>query len=415
MKRFLLLIALSITVFWTIGCHDAEDLPNSFSYLEEGRMPLIRDQGDKNACWAYVAISALETSMDQDVNGPYDTEHLLKNHPFGKDFKEGGSYTVSMAYLLSWMGPVREKTKGSSGSPEVCAHVQEIRQAQPKDYESIKRFVYLYGGVETALYMDFQNDFTSSAYYNEETKAYCYQGDAPSNHEVVIIGWDDDYPAENFSGKVEADGAFLCLNSWGEAFGNAGIFYVSYEDSNIGGYAVTYSRIDPMGQYDKIFQSDLCGYTAQIGYGQESAWFANAYTTEEVLYVRACGFYATGPNTAYEVYGIREFSGTEAFSDKELLCSGYLEDAGYYTIDLPKTMKIDQETDFAIAVKITTEGASYPVAVECPVEGISENADISDGRGYLSCQGSRWEQVETTKGYNICLKVYADLQKSEKE
>lgn len=455
MKRLLLLVLVSFTVLWTAGCGDAEGLwgsvslpdkieaagtfselpvrmpqkeelsvskpekteitlPKSYSYQEEGRMPVPRDQGDENSCWAYASMSALESSWDQDAKGPYATEHLLQNHPFGRELSEGGSYAVSMAYLLSWLGPVEEKTEESSEDPLVCVHVQEVRQAQPKDYEAIKRFVYKYGGVETALYVDFRNALTDSSYYNEETKAYCYQGNASSNHEIVIVGWDDDYPAENFVGEVQENGAFLCLNSWGEEFGNSGAFYVSYEDANIGNYGITYSRVDPVGYYDEIFQADLCGYTAQIGYGQESAWFANVYTAEEPINARACGFYATGADTYYEIYGIREFTGPESFLLKEPLCSGYLEDVGYYTIDLPEPLKINEQTDFAFVVKITTEDALYPVAVECPIEGFSENADISDGRGYLSCQGSRWEQVETNKEYNLCLKIYADLQTSEK-
>lgn len=425
MKRLFLLVLVSFIILWTAGCGDTEDLqesisliektetalPKSYSYQEEGQMPVPRDQGDENSCWAYASLSALESSKDHEVNGSYDTEHLLQKHPFGREFTEGGSYVVSMAYLLSWMGPVEEMSEDSI----VCAHVQEIRQAQPKDYDAIKRFVYEYGGVETPLYVDFQNDLTDSTYYNEETKAYCYQGENASNHEVVIVGWDDDYPAENFVGEVQENGAFLCLNSWGEEFGNSGTFYVSYEDTNIGSYGVTYSRVDPVGNYDKIFQSDLCGYTAQIGYGQESAWFANVYTTNEPIYARACGFYVTGADTFYEIYGIREFTGKESFLLKEPLCSGYLEDAGYYTIDFPEPLTINGQTDFAFVVKITTKDAHYPVAVECPVEGLSENADISDGNGYLSYQGSRWECVEETKNYNICLKVYGDLQTSEKE
>lgn len=401
---------------------EAEDeviLPRAYSYVEEDRMPELRNQGDENSCWAYASLSALESSMDEDSSGPYAADHLIMQNPFGRSFSEGGSYMVSMSYLLSWTGPVNEEKQESdeeaAEEAPVSVHVQEIRQSQAKDYEAIKRFVYLYGGVETALYVDFQNNMEDSSYYKKESNAYCYFGENSSNHEVLIVGWDDDYPAENFPGNVTENGAFLCLNSWGENFGDEGTFYVSYEDANIGGYGVVYSRIDPPDNYDRIFQSDLCGYTAQIGYEQESAWFANVYTSPEPVDVRAVGFYATGPQTKYEIYAVPEFADEKSFDEKELLCTGFLEDAGYYTIDLPAPVKVTGQTAFAFAVKITTEGASYPVAVECPIEGLSENADISDGRGYLSYQGSSWEQVEATKDYNICLKAYADLQISEND
>ena len=39
------------------------------------------------------------------------------------------------------------------------------------------------------------------------------------NHDVVIIGWDDNYSKELFNDQShsEGDGAFICMNSWGEA------------------------------------------------------------------------------------------------------------------------------------------------------------------------------------------------------
>ena len=388
-------------------------LPRAYNYVEENRMPVLRNQEGENTCWAFAALSALESSMDEDVTNAYSVEHLINNNPFGNKFENGGAYIVTMGYLLSWNGPVPE-VEGAYEEEALAelvpsVHVQEVRQSEPKDYEAIKRFIYLYGGVESALYVDFDEYMTDSEYYNEENNSYCYTGEKISNHDIVIVGWDDDYASENFLGNVTSDGAFLCLNSWGENFGDSGIFYVSYEDVNIGGYGVVYSRIDPTDNYDRIYQSDLCGYTAQIGYQQETAWFANVYTAEEDSLLKAAGFYATGRDTKYELYFVREFEDENSFKERIFVCEGTLEDAGYYTIDFPEAMNIDAGKDFAIVVKIHTEDSEYPVAVECPVEGLSEQADVTDGKSYLSFQGNRWEHVEATKNYNICLKAYADI------
>ena len=390
------------------------DLPESYNYIEEGRMPLLRNQGDTNTCWAFASLSALETSKDEDMNGSFSADHLIYQNPFGKNFEEGGAYVVTMSYLLSWRGPILEETDPFDGeSPEGLEpylHVQEIRQSEPKDYETIKKFVYLYGGVESAIYLDFDEYMVDSPYYNQEYNSYCYMGQEISNHDIVIIGWDDHFPAENFANDVTSDGAFLCLNSWGEGFGDRGTFYVSYEDVNIGGYGVAYTRVDKPDNYDRIYQSDLCGYTAQVGYGQEEAWFASVYTAEEDISLRAAGFYATGKNTEYEIYIVSDFTDKGSFKERKYLCNGFLVDAGYYTIDIPKEVLIEAGNDFAIVVKIITEGAEFPVAIECPVENLSENADMSDGKSYLSLQGTLWEHIEETKNYNICLKGYADLQ-----
>lgn len=60
----------------------------------------------------------------------------------------------------------------------------------------------------------------------------------------MIIGWDDNYSRSNFNTPLEGDGAFICQNSWGDGFGENGIFYVSYYDTNIGTHNVAYTRVD---------------------------------------------------------------------------------------------------------------------------------------------------------------------------
>ncbi len=389
------------------------ELPRSYNYIEENCMPLLKNQGNTNTCWAFASLSALESSKDEDVKGSFSADQLIFHNPFENQFTSGGSYVVTMAYLLSWRGPVMEENDPFDGKSDVrlapCLHVQEVRESAPKDYEAIKRFVYLYGGVESALYVDFDATLLESSYYNKECNSFCYSGEEISNHDVLIVGWDDDYPAGNFIGEVASDGAFLCQNSWGESFGDQGTFWVSYEDVNIGGYGVVYSRIDTVDNYDLIYQSDLCGFTAQIGYEQEECWFANVYTPEDDIFLKAAGFYVTGKNTEYELYVVPRFKNEDSFQLKQYVCKGFLEDAGYYTIDFPEAVEIQEGNDFAIVVKIKTEGAEYPVAIEYPVEDLSEHADMSDGRGYLSFQGTSWEHIEETKDYNICLKGYADL------
>ena len=128
------------------------------------------------------------------------------------------------------------------------------------------------------------------------------------------------------------------------------------------------------------------------------------------IFLRAAGFYATGKHTEYEIYIVSDFEDENSFRNKKYVCNGFLEDAGYYTVDFPETIEIEGGSDFAVVVKIQTKNSEYPVAIECPVEGLTEEINLADGRGYLSYQGTSWEHIEETKEYNICLKAYADLQ-----
>ena len=138
---------------------------------------------------------------------------------------------MGMAYLAAWQGPVYEKDDPygdgvTDDSLKAMRHVQEMQVIDGKDYEGIKEAVFKYGGVESSLYSTIRSSQGSSVYYNQNTSAYCYIGTEKPNHDVVIIGWDDNYSRSNFNTPLEGDGAFICQNSWGDGFGENGIFYV---------------------------------------------------------------------------------------------------------------------------------------------------------------------------------------------
>ena len=91
---------------------------------------------------SFASLSALEASKDMEEKKGFSADHLIYQNPFGKSFDEGGSYVVTMAYLLSWDGPVFEEKDPfdgtSEGKLEADLHVQEIRQIEPNDYDAIK-------------------------------------------------------------------------------------------------------------------------------------------------------------------------------------------------------------------------------------------------------------------------------------
>lgn len=64
---------------------------------------------------------------------------------------------------------------------------------------------------------------------------------------------------------------------------------MSYYDTNIGIHNILYSGIESADNYDHIYQADLCGWVGQLGYGKESAFFANIYTAEEKEELEAVG------------------------------------------------------------------------------------------------------------------------------
>lgn len=387
------------------------EIPSSYD-IRSYRTVTVSDQGDLGTCWAFAALKAVETSMPESMAVPLSADHMSIHNSFGISQNSGGDYSMAMAYLLAWQGPVSEVDDpyGDSTSPDglapVC-HVQEIRILPEKDYDAVKRAVLQYGGVQTSIYLPAENRGSDGN--------VCYKGSEEPNHDTVIIGWDDNYPKEKFASNPEADGAFLCVNSWGESFGDGGFFYVSYEDSRIAESSITYCGIEPADNYDRNYQSDLCGWTGQMGFGEPDAWMANVYTAESDETLEAVGFYATAPDTEYEVYMFDGGSfhdhvenGVKFQADSgKVLASGTLQDTGFYTVSLAKSQTLNAGELFVVAVKIRTPGTTQPVAVEYAGSGRTGNVDISDGEGYISFGGSLWERTETSKGCNVCLKAYS--------
>lgn len=389
---------------------NGDHLPSSYDLRERGRAPAVRNQGPFGTCWATAALTAIESSILPEEDSCFSVDHMSMNNSFSVDQYDGGDYTMSMAYLTAWQGPVLEKDDPygdgvSDSSLTAVKHIQEIQIIEDKDYQAIKDAVFKYGGVQTSVYSTLTNS-SSTPYYNSDHQSYCYIGEEKPNHDIVIIGWDDSYSRENFNGEPEGDGAFICQNSWGENFGDNGVFYVSYYDSNIGLHNIVYTSVEDTDNYDEIYQSDLCGWVGQIGYNHESIYGANVYTAKTAENLEAAGFYAVGKNTEYTVYVVKDFKNSLSFAKKEQVASGILSVPGYYTVDFQKEISVEAGEDFAVVVYLNTPGQVHPLAVEYRADDETAGVVLEDGRGYISARGKHWESVEKTQNCNICLKAY---------
>ena len=215
--------------------------PTRYDLRESERVSDIKNQGGYGTCWAFASLTALESSMLPEEEMDFSADHMSMRNSFSSDQTRGGEYTMGMAYLTSWQGPVLEKDDpyGDHKSPDglkAVKHVQEIQLMEEKDIDEIKEAVYKYGAVQTSLFFQPKNPNL----YMKSWSSYYYKGQNGVNHDIAIIGWDDSFKADNFAMRPEGDGAFICQNSWGTDFGQEGIFYVSYYDSNIGSHSIFY-------------------------------------------------------------------------------------------------------------------------------------------------------------------------------
>ena len=134
---------------------------------------------------------------------------------------------------------------------------------------TVKQAVYNNGSVTCGITWDssmIQEDKVS--YYNNDDNA---RND--SNHEVLIVGWDDDYSADHFEG-VTKNGAWLVRNSWGNNIGDNGYFWVSYQDKSLIP-SCTIRSYEEVSDDDTIYNLDESGAlypqvtydgTSQVGF-----------------------------------------------------------------------------------------------------------------------------------------------------
>lgn len=392
---------------------DEKLLPAAYDMRDYDRVTAVRDQGRYGTCWAFASLGALETTLMPEEYNVFSTDHMTLCNSYNLDLNKGGEHTMSIAYLAAWQGPVYEKDDPygdgvTNTELKAVKHLEEALVIDKKDMDILKSAIFRYGGVETSIYSAMDYVDSKSKYYNADTASYFYNGEQQSNHDIVVVGWDDNYPKEKFTITPESDGAFICKNSWGEEFGEDGFFYVSYEDVNICNKSVVYTRVGEADNYDKIYQSDLLGWVGLMGFGSEESYFANVYKAGKGEELAAVSFYATDVDSEFEVYVVTDFEGVDSFANRKPITSGSMKYAGYYTVDFPENIRLEDNSRYAVIVKIKTPGAVHPIAIEYNVDERTENFDISDGEGYISLYGEVWHSAEGTEECNVCLKAFTN-------
>ena len=377
--------------------------PSAYDLRDHNKLTPVKNQGNCGSCWAYAAMSSMESYFKPGETLDLSEADLDVNSGFDSGSCNGGDDKMSAAYMTRWDGPVVE------GSTTVVKHAQNIllltRRTGPADNDRIKAALLAYGGLGVAFYYDdgYYNPGTSSFYANISANDYV------SNHEVTLVGWDDNYSKTNFLAAPPGDGAFICKNSWDTDWGDSGYFYVSYYDGLFGRDAyVSAFTGEGIGNYTTLYSYDKLGWVADLGYSTTTAWYSNIFTAAGNEKIKAAGFYTNDAYTDYTVYlylGVTAglpTSGTLAYS-----ASGSFSSPGYYTVPVGYQPVTGGQL-FSVVVKATNAGYKYPVPVEAKLAGYSSLAS-SSGRSYVSRDGAAWDALTVlySSYTNVNLKAYS--------
>ena len=381
-----------------------------------------KDQYDLGTCWAFAAISVVESNALKNNVGNYDLseEHLLysvlasgysdtagKKGKYNVNSFDGGKITYASSYFFNGYGQLYENewpyvnaenqitsSQYKTGRQMLSVdnyeifNLDELGPCSSSNIENIKNRIYNYGAVQASMYMD-TSLFKDSAknYYLSTTN----NGILP-NHGVTIVGWDDTIASSKFNGATNP-GAWIIKNSWGTTWSDDGYFYISYDDNFICKNNVSYSGVANK-KYDYTYKAaDMVGLP-DFAFGNTfhlSAKFTKKSLIREQL--KRVSF-PTGTNSSYKVYLSRSNT-LESTNDWELLDSGSSNNYGIKSVDLSNKVLND---DYTIIVKYSVDtGKTSTVFSMCNGRTETSKMEISKGVNFYSTSEYNWYDMGSMK------------------
>lgn len=358
----------------------------------EDEYPALRDQNPYGTCWAFSTMGLAEFDLINDgifdknidlseLQLAYFTNNSVVD-PLGgtqgdytryydniasENFlNHGGNYELAMRRLSQWSGAASESDVPYTDADAVLknglddsyaysrdvAHLENVYRINIKSQpDDVKQQIMEHGavGVLYTHYYSGENHINNSYFDSASTVG------AGGGHAVMIVGWDDNYSKDNFSGstKPQNNGAWLVRNSWGSDY--LGYFWMSYETNSLTDTAWAFD-FAPADEYDNNYQYDGALQTATDVYYNQ---VANVYTVaekqgvaSETLKAVSLSFMKTANvNYTIEVYtNLTDTSNPES-GIKSAVVEGQTAYAGYYTIPLENEVILQPGSSYAIVLK----------------------------------------------------------------
>ena len=380
---------------------DVDNLPKRYNSADWGWVSSIKNQGAAGACWCFSTLAALETALLKATGVEYSLstqntqKMLLIYSKYGNhQMVEAGQTDIALQYVLSWFGvfPEEYDTFDMYGkitrfiqTPENI-HIQDAVLLHPEksDINDYKETILKYGSVTTDILID-----NSAPYFNNITNALYYnkiEEELEPNHAVAIVGWDDNYPADNFLITPHGNGAWIIKNSYGNESYDNGYIYVSYYDTMVIKKSIGVAFVvENTENYTKNYQTDMGGEVFyKTDYDNYS--YKNSFKSQGNDLISAVGtyFYNASQEYSLEIYVNNVLkltqNGTSPFS-------------GFHTIRLTKEILVKTDDNFTVIM--TT--SSMPILNVSRIHFPQNTSFVNVGDG--------WRDV-TLDNMTVVLKVY---------
>lgn len=363
-------------------------VPASYDSRDYGYVTDVKNQGSLNICWAYAACAAMESyaishgyatrdtidlseyalasmvfadgdyrdswgAADEDYTYIYESEDGLK-----KAIASGGNDNYSFKAFSKWAAIPREMSytlyeKYNYRKEDMAYVLTDQYFLNMGDTDRVKAEIMENGAVTTHYYVDEHYGIDYTYFYSAEASY--------TNHEVVIVGWDDNFDKSHFtlSGKGPSkNGAWLIKNSWGTSTLENGYGWISYEDASILNSTVGVYKVEPAENYRYNYQHD--GATVFGSGGIRAQGFANVFEIKgtKAQEIKSVSFALEDVNRDYsiQIYKVNDL--TDITAGEAVLSApiiGRTTYAGYYSVKLPETKILNPGEKFAVVVSFEEE------------------------------------------------------------
>lgn len=428
------------------------------AHYKTASLPAVRDQESYGVCWAFATMSLVEINLLKKklVTDDIDLSELhLINYTYncvndklggldgdsnkfiGKSIMQmGGNVELAANSLEDWEGAVTEtvlplndenvkkvennQLGDSLAYSDTFAHVQNFYKINTSSANDIKRAIMEYGAVSASYCSDSSFNY-STTYYNSTTAAYYCNQNYSTNHAITIVGWDDDFSADNFSTKPDGNGAWIVRNSWGSRYGKEGYFYLSYYDKSLSDIAYALEA-DLSDNYDNNYQYDgtMQHSGASIG---TTGKFANVFTAKAnsggyenikavsfETYSRDC----QNPSVDYKIYVYTKLTDVSNPESGSLVAQkeGATTYAGMYTINLDKEVNIEQGELFSVVVELTGKNGVSPWIARDYSQTVENwfscTSSAKENQSFYSIPYGDWYDYGSRYSANFIIKAFTD-------
>lgn len=427
------------------------DIPAHYE-LDKNMFPDVRNQNPYGTCWAFAALGLSEFDLIKRglANKSIDLSELQLAYyvynsaldPLGGTegdqskyyngstsysyLNRGGTYEYAVRRLSQWSGAVNESDVPyntttinnvlENGLSDEYAYSKDVAHLEnayvmslKNNPDDVKRAIMSNGAVgiqyyHSDNYLLWNSDKQLWTYYDPNTTG--------GGHNVMIVGWDDNFSKDNFVGdKPTNNGAWLIRNSWGF---QQSYFWMSYENNSLLDAAWAF-EMNTADNYDNNYQLDggidsynvsntICQYKTYSNVF--SVGNKDGVASESLKAVSLSFTHVANVNYKVEIYtdlkNSNPYSGTK---QAEATTEGTTTYAGLYTVPLSKTIELKPSSSFAVVVTTDKYALDYEQGVNWESNGTKvwdAPVSLNSGKSFYGNSNYQWGWYWG----NFCVKAF---------